>query len=46
MFVTFTSRAPMSSGGRRTIAPAARKRLGAAYRQACPDGLLAPEVFG
>lgn len=46
MFVTFTSRAPMSSGGGRTIAPAARKRLGAAYRQACPDGLLAPEVFG
>lgn len=45
MFVTFTSRAPMSKGGKSAIRPDVRERLAGAYQRLSTNRLLAPEVF-
>lgn len=46
LFVTFTSRAPMSKGGRSTIDAVDRSRLGQLYAKAAPDGVLPASTFG
>ncbi len=45
MFITFTSRAPMSYGRPLTIAGDERRRLGRALFAACPDTILPPSAF-
>lgn len=45
MFISFTSRTPMTKGGRLAMTPEVRERIGAAYRKVQPDGPLSPLVF-
>jgi hypothetical protein len=46
LFITFTSRAPMSKGGRATMNAGDRSRLGALYAHAAPHGALPASTFG
>ena len=45
LFITFTSRAPMSKGGRSTMGADERARLGRMYAEAAPDGALPRSAF-
>jgi len=45
MFVTFTSRSPMSRGGSQTIDRQERQAFGEALRKAAPDNLLPGSTF-
>lgn len=45
MFISFTSRAPMTKGGRLAMTPEVRERIGAAYLKAHPEGPLSQLVF-